>query len=597
MAIAALMGVGTAVKGEEVPSLDLNFDGTTSSFTRATTSPTAAKANGDQLATSILTQGKTGTVQSMYMGPDGKLIKGYVTNGLPESHPYGGSWWTSGDYTPTDNYGTAPDGSQTSVRYQYDASAGFEQFYRTSSVVPALGAVYTASIWYKGSGSFRINCQQSGTTEQTNAQFTATSQWQRAQVQHTVVTGGGTGNMILAVWMQNALGSADIEFWGAQIEEGAAASQHVPTSGTSASDQVARVEYDASGNPLGLLVEEARTNLWPSGQSNFGNATAGGGSTASTTAVTAPDGTTDNIWAITESGTVGSHHVFTAVSVSASTAYTASYYLKKGSEDYGFIYFEGTAFSSVERVWFNLANGTVGTETGSSVGHISDAGNGWYRCSVTTTSGTTTTTAYASVGFSSTDGSFNSSGASAITGYYWGMQVEAGEGPTSLIYDDTTGSVTRPADDITLATSGFGFDNTASSVAMSVNGLRDDTIQRLLSMRDSGNTSNERADLLHTVSNQMQQFVRNASGVQVSQNIVGVTGQSARTVAATIAQDDYRLSMDGSSPIADTNAAVPTINEFRLGAGINSPLNGHIRRLRYWPRAINDAQLSKFTNQ
>ena len=216
----------------EAPSLDLKFDGTVSSFTRATTDPTAAKANGDQLATDIVAQNKTGTVQSMYIGPNGKLINGYVENLLANSIPYGDGWGSN--FTPTNNYGTAPDGTQTSVRLQYTSGSGTAQHYNTTSIVPTNGEVFTVSIYYKGTGTFALNNNQAGVPNVSTLQnFTATSEWQRADVQHTAdtTTASGAGTMQLSIIFGNVTATnvtSDIEIWGAQLERGGAASQYVP---------------------------------------------------------------------------------------------------------------------------------------------------------------------------------------------------------------------------------------------------------------------------------------------------------------------------------------------------------------------------------
>ena len=60
------------------------------------------------------------------------------------------------------------------------------------------------------------------------------------------------------------------------------------------------------------------------------------------------------------------------------------------------------------KTWFNLSTGTVGTVNTSVVPHtasISDEGNGWYRCSVSMTSGVTNTDSLIIFGPTETDGS------------------------------------------------------------------------------------------------------------------------------------------------------------------------------------------------
>jgi hypothetical protein len=101
------------------------------------------------------------------------------------------------------------------------------------------------------------------------------------------------------------------------------------------------------------------------------------------------------------------------------------------------------AFSgSSNRTWFNLSNGTIGTNAAGSTATITNYGNGWYRCSVTRnyTSGSFLFVAQTAP----SDGVFSYTG--SVNGIYlWGAQVEAGSYPTSYI--PTLGSsVTRLAD-------------------------------------------------------------------------------------------------------------------------------------------------------
>lgn len=60
--------------------------------------------------------------------------------------------------------------------------------------------------------------------------------------------------------------------------------------------------------------------------------------------------------------------------------YVFSVYAKRGTET-TFIRLAATEFDEVSDCYFDLENGTVGS--GSVAGAISDAGNGWYRCSIT----------------------------------------------------------------------------------------------------------------------------------------------------------------------------------------------------------------------
>ena len=80
--------------------------------------------------------------------------------------------------------------------------------------------------------------------------------------------------------------------------------------------------------------------------------------------------------------------------------------------------------------WFNLSNGTVGTIGINHTATITDAGNGWYRCSVTASVALTNQSIY----LADTDGSRVVTDSGSV--FLWGAQLEVGASPTA--YNPTT---------------------------------------------------------------------------------------------------------------------------------------------------------------
>ena len=54
-------------------------------------------------------------------------------------------------------------------------------------------------------------------------------------------------------------------------------------------------------------------------------------------------------------------------------------------------------------------------------------------------------------------------------------------------------------------------------------------------------------------------------------------------------------SSNGSAPIAGTSAALPSPTRMTFGSGRNTLINGHVRKITYWPRALTDAELRQAT--
>ena len=112
-----------------------------------------------------------------------------------------------------------------------------------------------------------------------------------------------------------------------------------------------------------------------------------------------PDG--NNAYEIAEIANTGTHTLFNtggtgttgATSVVSGTTYTGSIFVKKvaGSVDWIQLSFSSAGFGSVQYTNFNISNGTIGNSSSSSP-QIQDAGNGWYRCSISAVATSTTTT-------------------------------------------------------------------------------------------------------------------------------------------------------------------------------------------------------------
>jgi hypothetical protein len=56
------------------------------------------------------------------------------------------------------------------------------------------------------------------------------------------------------------------------------------------------------------------------------------------------------------------------------------------------------------------------------------------------------------------------------------------------------------------------------------------------------------------------------------------------------------LVTNGGTVDTDTSASIPTVSILRIGAGVGAePLNGHLRRIAYYPRRLTNAELQALT--
>ena len=102
-----------------------------------------------------------------------------------------------------------------------------------------------------------------------------------------------------------------------------------------------------------------------------------------TGSVDAPTAGPVRVWSITETDTNTPHRVrATGQTITEGVTYTASIYAKAGSIGSLFVtFFAGGSGGWSGGATFNLTNGTVSAANAT----IVDMGNGWYRCSLTTT--------------------------------------------------------------------------------------------------------------------------------------------------------------------------------------------------------------------
>ena len=205
-----------------------------------------------------------------------------------------------------------------------------------------------------------------------------------------------------------------------------------------------RIDYDpVTGECLGLLVEEQRTNLLTYSEQFDNAAWSKTNATVTSNATTAPDGTL-TADKLVEDSTASNSHVISK-NINATTAQLfSSYIYAKASErsQIQLTVWNPSAPSNNVNAKFDLSTGivlsTATSGNGSLVsGTIESVGNGWYKCTVSgqpDTSGTSVGVAVYLIDNISVV--YNGDGTSGI--YIWGAQLEEGSFPTSYIPSDVT---------------------------------------------------------------------------------------------------------------------------------------------------------------
>ena len=163
----------------------------------------------------------------------------------------------------------------------------------------------------------------------------------------------------------------------------------------------------------------------------------------------APDGTTTG-YKVNENAATTPHYIGHAgFTFTLGEEYTQSVYAKAGTNNIVQLLNTFAAFGSQAWANFDLSEGTIGSKGTATAAAIQSVGEGWYRCSITTTvtatsGGSTGLTALVPLKTSSRVFSYEGNPSNYI--YAWGAQLELGSTATQYQYvtDDLRYDITEP---------------------------------------------------------------------------------------------------------------------------------------------------------
>jgi hypothetical protein len=363
-----------------------------------------------------------------------------------------------------------------------------------------------------------------------------------------------------------------------------------------ASTNTPRIEYDADGNRLGLLVEEQRTNIQVYSE-DFANAdwTKARASIDSNTIV-APDGTLTGSKLI-ESTDNNTHTLTDGTSVTSGTSYTYSIYAKAGERSICRIYTNLNQEAGTYGAFYDLSSGAVTSETGTGSATITPVSNSWYRITCTVTATASAARAfYLSIVQSGTTVSYAGDGTSGI--YIWGAQLEAGSFPTSYI--PTSGSTaTRAADVASITGADFkkwfnADEGTLFAEASSFAVLDSLAYENGYIATITDGTDSSRIQIL--LREMTQAFAHGGFGALDNGTI---NSNTFYKLAFALETNSGALSLSGAVPTTASSGVMPVnMVDMTIGdraASSTSNLCGHIKSIKYYPRRLSNAQLQELT--
>jgi hypothetical protein len=549
---------------------------------------------------------------------DGKTTALAEQNLWTFSQEFDNAIWGKSAITVTANATTAPDGTTTAdLLIPSTANSGhtiFRSFVAGLQTVSlfAKAAGYNFITLADGSsgqlGKLTIDLSNGTITQNTAAEFLTVNitnvgnGWYRIAISRNFsvavsftfgATNSSTGGDLYGPIAFAGDGTSGIYLWGAQLELRSFATAYTPTTTAPITNYIPVLQTAAAGTPrfdhnpvtgesLGLLIEEQRSNLLTYSEdfSNaaWGKSQVGAGSIPVVTANTAiaPDGSTTADTVVFVSPASGDQSVLSRVSATSPGAYTGSFYVRATSAgDVGKI----IAFRHVGTAAYTLITLTSSWQRAAST--EVRGGEGFdinLRPSVGTSSGT-------------------------VSVQLWGAQLEAGAFPTSYI-PTVQSQVTRAADSASITGSNFSSwyrqdeGTIYFGLLLNSNQTNDQTIVQI----SNGVTSND--SIFVYAQRQSARFRGDVYVANTAQAIFTYTAAGTPTAGVLYKAalgykiNDFNMAINNNAASTDTLGIVPVVDRMFIGiAGSGGvSLNGTISRIAYYPIRISDTQLQALTS-
>jgi len=445
----------------------------------------------------------------------------------------------------------------------------------TTGTLGSLGAnVITANIESIGSGWYRCSATLNGTSA--------------TQRIYPAVANGD---------LNSAQGNIYIQDF--QLEQGLVATDYIETTTTSVSagilEDMPRLDY-SSGSCPSLLLEPQRSNTITASEyfdgSNLTNVNIS--AEYNTTDTLSPQGVYNAV-KLTATGSFPRYYAYPTIGDNVNVSLAV--FAKEGSASV-FTIRGNNKNNEAFVVDFDLANGTAELSQYDELTptfDIVDMGNGWYRCSVNTNTGSGAT-AFQIRPISHAQGETGGwSGSNYI--YAYGAQMEQDATyPTSYI--PTYGSaVTRSAESCLAASVSDLIGQTEGTLFFECTNKALVQDSRYFILSDG--TANNRIDIYHHSSDRIGIYVATSGAAQVNITNVDLPASGSFKFALAYANNDYVWYVNGTQEGTDTSASVPSCTDTLLAtnsignaSGGNSPFK---QAVLFKTRLTNDELASLTT--
>lgn len=363
---------------------------------------------------------------------------------------------------------------------------------------------------------------------------------------------------------------------------------------TEATGNVKRIGYDAAtGENLGVLIEQASTNLCLRSE-EFDNASW----TKVDSAVTADNSTAPDLTVSADKLEAGSTASITPsiqqiVTTTAALDYSFSLFAKRSDASFLQITFANGLVLGNPAANFDLGAGLLGTvDPEITNAKIEDVGGGWYRISGTVTAATTAIRLDAVLIQSATDTRNQANSWTAGQGLFvWGAQIEQVAMHTSYI-PTTTAAVSRLADQLSIPNAS-NMPLGDVTIYASIKAMASEGMTRFIYVPASTGSN-----IFGSIQNSGALAVQHGtSGKTVA--ISGAYGESfSLTGVFDLTANTLSGYLDGSQTVtgdAGTAGAVNSGGIFAIGSGtaFTAQLNGHIKELLIYDVAMTANEVAQ----
>ena len=547
-----------------------------SAWTASNTTPTANAVAAPDGTTTADTITGTGT---------GSLQKSVQSNTISASYPVVSVYVKAGSH----NYIQIQSDWSGSHYANFDVTSG-------AGAVGSLGGNTTATIQAVGStGWYRCVCRYNAASMSPIIIIRLVDSASAAYGAATTTTG------TVHLWGAMATGLGDLtNIVAYQPSTTSIHRQYAPTLKSVATAGQPRFEYDPSTDgqsvAKGILIEGSATNLATYSSDITQSFFSAYQSNRDSNVAIAPDGTlTADLLRDDSSSPNTDHSLYWTYSSGGATPQTISFYAKAAGRTHVKLRFSVTSDGVFpgDDVYFDVQNGAVGTTDSDITASVEDCGNGWFRCIATRTaqaSGVGQITLY----LANANGSFTYSGDSYSGVLLWGIQIEANASFASSLISSNGSATTRAAESLSMTDSGL-FDNGGGTIVAEYDTNNPSAVAGIAAITDGTGSSN--AVSLRLQASTAKLFVNNAGSTQAAASTTAPSAGVSQKIAGRYAVNDFGVSVNGGSVVADANGTVPVISKLEIGTMDNGSyhLNGHVKRVAIYP-ALTDTNLQALTS-